>query len=154
MPNNEKDPQPKETSSSTFVKKSRPKKNWIPVVAGILRKGQTVLVGKRPETHNLGGLWEFPGGKIELGESPEEALARELKEELGIDAEIGPLKFAAAHTYGKTGILFLFFEVKYWKGAVKTQQHFELRWVTPKELRSLELPEANSKFLDQIMGVL
>lgn len=127
---------------------------WVPVVAALMRRQGKVLVGQRPEGSALAGTWEFPGGKIELGESPEEALARELKEELGIDAEIGPLKFAAAHTYGKTGILFLFFEVKYWKGAVKTQQHFELRWVTPKELRSLELPEANSKFLDQIMGVL
>jgi hypothetical protein len=50
--------------------------------------------------------------------------------------------------------LFLFFEVKYWKGSVKTQQHLDLRWVTPKELSQLELPEANTKFLDQIMGVL
>jgi 8-oxo-dGTP diphosphatase len=127
---------------------------WVPVVAGLIRRQGKVLVGQRPEGSSLAGTWEFPGGKIELGESPESALARELKEELGIDAEIGPLKFAASHTYGKTGILFLFFEVKFWKGQIKTQQHLDLKWVTPKELAQLNLPEANSKFLQQIMEVL
>lgn len=127
---------------------------WIPVVAGLMRRQGKVLVGQRPQGGSLAGAWEFPGGKIELGESPEIALARELKEELGIDAEIGPLKFAASHTYGKTGILFLFFEVKFWKGQIKTQQHLDLKWVTTKELGQLELPEANSKFLDQIVAVL
>lgn len=127
---------------------------WIPVVAGLMRRQGKVLVGQRPEGASLAGTWEFPGGKIELGETPEEALARELKEELGIEAEIGPLKFAASHTYGKTGILFLFFEVKFWKGQIKTQQHLDLRWVTTKELGQLELPEANTKFLKQIVAVL
>ena len=119
-----------------------------------MRRQGKVLVGQRPEGASLARTWEFPGGKIELGESPQVALARELKEELGIEAEIGALKFAATHTYGKTGILFLFFEVKFWKGEVKTQQHLDLRWVTAKELSLLELPEANSKFLKQIMDVL
>ena len=127
---------------------------WIPVVAGLIRRQGKVLVGQRPEGASLARTWEFPGGKIELGESPETALRRELKEELGIDAEIGALKFAASHTYGKTGILFLFFEVKYWKGQIKPQQHLDLKWVSPKELGGLELPEANSKFLDKILEVL
>lgn len=130
------------------------KSQWIAVVAALMRRQGKVLVGKRPEGASLPGRWEFPGGKIELDESPEEALIRELKEELGITADVGPLKFAATHTYGKTGILFLFYEVKYWKGEIKTQQHLDLKWVVPKELRELELPEANSKFLDHIMDVL
>lgn len=137
------------------VKPLTKKRNvWIPVVAGLIRRQGKVLVGQRPEGASLAGSWEFPGGKIELGESPEQALARELKEELGVDAEIGPLKFVFTHTYGKTGILFLFYDVKFWKGAIKTQQHLDLRWVTPKELEKLELPEANSKFLKQILEVL
>ncbi len=124
------------------------------MVAALMRRQGKVLVGKRPEGKSLPGRWEFPGGKIELGESPQEALIRELKEELGVSAEVGPLKFAATHTYGKTGILFLFYEVKYWKGEIKTQQHLDLKWVAPKELKELELPEANSKFLDHILDVL
>jgi len=127
---------------------------WIAVVAALMRRQGKVLVGKRPEGSSLPGRWEFPGGKIELGESPQAALERELREELGVAAEVGPLKFAATHTYGKTGILFLFYEVKYWKGEIKTQQHLDLKWVAPKELEELELPEANSKFLDHIMDVL
>ena len=136
------------------VKKIKKRNVWIPVVAGLIRRQGKVLVGQRPEGASLARTWEFPGGKIELGESPEAALERELKEELGIEAEIGPMKFVATHTYGKTGILFLFYEVKFWKGQIKTQQHLELKWVTPKELSSLELPEANSKFLKQILEVL
>lgn len=139
------------TNKSTAVKR---RNVWIPVVAGLMRRQDKVLVGQRPEGASLAKTWEFPGGKIELGESPEVALARELKEELGIDADIGPLKFAATHTYGKTGILFLFFDVKFWKGQIKPQQHLDLRWVSPKELSALDLPEANSKFLKQILEVL
>jgi 8-oxo-dGTP diphosphatase len=142
------------TATSKTGSTAKKRNTWIPVVAGLIRRQGKVLVGQRPEGASLAKTWEFPGGKIELGESPEEALARELKEELGIDAEIGKLKFAASHTYGKTGILFLFFEVKYWKGQIKTQQHLDLRWVTPKELGALDLPEANSKFLNQILEVL
>lgn len=135
-------------------KNVKPRSGWVAVVAALMRRQGKVLVGKRPEGSSLAGRWEFPGGKIELDESPEEALGRELREELGVEAEIGPLKFAATHTYGKTGILFLFYEVKYWKGQIKTQQHMDLKWVAPKELRELELPEANSKFLAKIMDVL
>lgn len=126
----------------------------MPVVAGLLRRQGKVLVGQRPASSSLPNVWEFPGGKIEIGESPEQALQRELKEELGIDAEVGDLKFAGSHAYGATGILFLFFEIKFWKGQIKQQQHPDLKWVTPKELKELELPEANRKFLPQIMDVL
>jgi 8-oxo-dGTP diphosphatase len=138
-------------SKTNGVKK---RATWVPVVAAIMRRQGKVLVGQRPEGASLAGTWEFPGGKIELGESPEQALARELREELGIEAEVGTLKFVATHTYGKTGILFLFYDVKYWKGQIKTQQHLDLKWVTPKELGGLELPEANTKFLQQILQVL
>ena len=139
-------------AGKTGVAKKR--NTWVPVVAAIMKRQGKVLVGQRPDSGALARTWEFPGGKIELGESPEEALRRELKEELGVDAEIGKLVFVATHTYGKTGILFLFYEVKFWKGQAKTQQHLDLRWVTPKELKELELPEANRKFLKQILDVL
>lgn len=132
------------------VKNTRAKKNWIPVVAGIIKKGNLILVGQRPETHTLGGLWEFPGGKIEMGESPEVALARELREELGIEAEIGDLKIACTHSYGDVGILILFYEVLFWKGEPKAQHHTGLEWVAPNELPTRNIPEANRKNLPRI----
>lgn len=109
-----------------------------------------ILVGQRPETHTLGGLWEFPGGKIEMGESPEIALARELREELDIEAEIGDLKIACTHSYGDVGILILFYEVLFWKGEPKPQHHIGLEWVEPSALPTRNIPEANRKNLPRI----
>lgn len=130
--------------------KPRVKKNWIPVSAGLLKKDGLILVGQRPENHTLAGLWEFPGGKIELGESPEQALARELNEELGIEAEVGELKIACTHSYSDVGIIILFYEILFWKGEPKTKHHLNLKWVTPSELPTMKIPEANRKNLDRI----
>lgn len=137
------------------MKKTRNKKiNWIPVVAGLMKKDKKILVGQRPENHSLAGLWEFPGGKIELGESPQVALARELNEELGIDATIGELKLACTHSYGDVGIVILFYEVNYWKGEPKAQHHLMLEWIYPQELKLRPIPDANKKILDQIFKSL
>lgn len=143
---------PNSNSGGSGKRPARPV--WIPVVTALIRKGDQVLVGQRPPGHTLAGQWEFPGGKIEKGESPEEALKRELHEELGIDAEIGALRLAASHTYGETSILILFFDVRFWKGEPKLQQHTELRWIQPKEFKNLPIPEANRRALDRILSVL
>ncbi len=127
---------------------------WIPVVTGLIMKGSKVLVGLRPEGKNLAGQWEFPGGKIETGESPEEALARELREELGIEAEIGNIIYAGTHSYGETGILLLFYVVKYWKGEPKNIHHREIKWAELEELNTLDIPGANRKLLPHILGHL
>lgn len=130
------------------------KVHWIPVVAGFVRKDKMVLVGQRPENHSLAGQWEFPGGKIESGETPEEALARELSEELGIEAQVGDLKLACTHHYGDVNILILFFEVLYWKGEPKAMHHLKLDWIEPNELMNRPIPEANVKILDRIFKAL
>jgi 8-oxo-dGTP diphosphatase len=131
-----------------------PRPTWIPVVTALLRRGDRVLLGQRPPGHSLAGQWEFPGGKIEKGESPETALARELREELGIEAEIGELRLAASHTYGETSILILFYDVRFWRGEVKTQHHTDLRWTTPEELSALKIPDANRRILPRLMEVM
>lgn len=113
-----------------------------------------MLLGQRPQGHSLAGQWEFPGGKIERDESPEEALKRELAEELGIDAEIGPLLLSSAHSYGDVSILLLFFEVRFWKGELKRLQHSDLKWVGRSEFQSLPIPEANRKLLHRISNFL
>ncbi len=127
---------------------------WIPVVTGLIRKNGKVLVGQRPVGHSLAGQWEFPGGKIEKGETPEQALARELNEELGIEADIGTLKLASTHNYGDTGILILFYEVLFWKGEPKTVHHMDLKWIEPNELHTLQIPEANKKILHRLIDCL
>ena len=139
----------------TQGRRSRLKKiQWIPVVAGFLKKDGRILVGQRPENHSLAGLWEFPGGKIELGESPEEALSRELSEELGIEAQIGELKLSVTHSYNDVGIVILFYEVLYWKGEPKAKHHLMLEWIYPEELRERSIPDANKKVLEKIFKVL
>ena len=131
------------------LKRKRP--TWIRVVTGVIKREDKFLLGKRPESGSMAGVWEFPGGKIEQGESPEEALARELKEELGIEAEIGPLKLSTTHNYGDTGILLLFYQVNYFKGAVKPVHHHEIKWVAKEDLHHEDLPEANKKVLNKIL---
>lgn len=128
--------------------------HWIPVVTGILRKGDHVLVGKRPEGHTLAGQWEFPGGKVELGEQPKQALKRELQEELSIEADVGELVLTWTHSYPDVGILLLFFEVLFWQGEPKTTHHTELKWVTFDELKNMEIPDANRKLLPTIKELL
>jgi 8-oxo-dGTP diphosphatase len=130
------------------------KGHWIPVVAGFLKKDGKILVGQRPENNSLPGQWEFPGGKIEPGETPEYALVRELQEELGIDAEVGELKLACTHSYGDVGILILFYEILFWKGEPKAQHHMMLEWIHPEELKHRNIPEANRKILDRIYKAL
>ncbi len=132
----------------------RHRPTWIPVATALLRRRDTVLLGLRPEDRELKDVWEFPGGKIEMGESPEQALNRELSEELGIEAEIGALKLAATHNYSGTGILLLFFEVCYWKGEVKPIHHLELKWVATADLSAQKLPDANLKILPRILRAL
>lgn len=127
---------------------------WIPVVAAIMRRGDELLVGQRPENNSLPGLWEFPGGKIEAGENPEEALARELHEELGIQAHIGDLKISVTHSFGEVNILILFYEVLYWKGEPRPQHHLQIEWVSAEELARRNIPEANRKILDLIYSKL
>src|SRR5579862_3467236 len=96
---------------------------WIPVVTALMRKNGRVLLGLRPPGQSLGGAWEFPGGKIDQGELPEVALKRELKEELDIEAEIGPLRTVHTHSYGERGVLLLFYDVNFWKGEPKNLYH-------------------------------
>ena len=123
---------------------------WIPVSTGIIVSDDKVLIGMRPKEKNLPGLWEFPGGKIELGESPEQALARELEEELGITSKADKLLMAVTHDYSGAGILLLFYLVKFWQGEPKNLHHQEIKWVKWSELANYDLPEANKKVLPDL----
>ena len=105
----------------------------------------TTSTAKRPPGRSLAGLWEFPGGKVEQGESPEHALIRELAEELGIDiapADLSPLTFAS-HSYPDFHLLMPLFLCKRWRGEATPHEGQELAWVKPTELAAYAMPPAD-----------
>jgi 8-oxo-dGTP diphosphatase len=104
-----------------------------------------ILIAKRPPGRSLAGLWEFPGGKVEQGESPEHALIRELAEELGIDiaaADLAPLTFASHH-YPDFHLLMPLFLCTRWRGEPVPHEGQELAWVKPTELAAYAMPPAD-----------
>jgi 8-oxo-dGTP diphosphatase len=116
-----------------------------------------VLVAQRPQGKALAGLWEFPGGKVEAGERPEQALIRELDEELGITVEeacLAPLTFAS-HAYAGMHLLMPLYICRRWSGFVQAREGQALRWLWPKELRDLPMPPADAPLipaLEELLG--
>ena len=104
-----------------------------------------VLLAQRPEGKSMAGLWEFPGGKVEDGETPEAALIRELHEELGIETWnscLAPLTFAS-HSYDSFHLLMPLFACRKWEGIARPNEGQTLKWVSPKNLRDYPMPPAD-----------
>ena len=104
-----------------------------------------VLLAQRPEGKSMAGLWEFPGGKVEPGETPEAALIRELQEELGIDTWascLAPLTFAS-HSYERFHLLMPLFACRKWQGQPQSREGQALKWVAPGRLRDYPMPPAD-----------
>ena len=115
-----------------------------------------VLLAQRPEGKSLAGLWEFPGGKVEPGETPEAALIRELHEELGIDTHascLAPLTFAS-HSYDDFHLLMPLFICRRWKGIAQPREGQKLAWVRAKDLRSYDMPPADVPLIPIIQSWL
>lgn len=127
------------------------------VVAVAMLDGEgRVLLQQRPPGKPMAGLWEFPGGKIEPGERPEAALARELHEELGITLrveDLSPIAFASEPLAGRH-LLLLLYGLRAWDGEPAAHHATELRWVTPAEMRTLPMPPADVPLVEALAGMV
>ena len=115
-----------------------------------------VLIAQRPKGKHLEGLWEFPGGKLRHGETPEAALIRELDEELGIDVEqscLAPLSFAS-HDYGEFHLLMPLYVCRIWNGTVSAREGQQLKWVRPQHLRDYPMPPADAPLVAALRDLL
>ena len=115
-----------------------------------------MLICKRPEGKSLAGLWEFPGGKVEPGESPERALARELAEELSIkvcETCLSPFTFAS-HTYEKFHLLMPLFLLRKWEGEIVPTEHPEIAWVSTNRLSRYPMPPADAPMIPLLRDLL
>lgn len=115
-----------------------------------------VLIAQRPQGKPMAGLWEFPGGKVESGERPEQTLIRELKEELGItvnEACLAPLTFAS-HGYPDFHLLMPLYVCRRWDGTVTAREAQQLAWVKPNRLRDYEMPPADVPLISHLMNLL
>ncbi len=115
-----------------------------------------VLLAERPAGKAMAGLWEFPGGKVEAGERPEETLIREMKEELGIvirEPCLAPLTFAS-HAYPDFHLLMPLYVCRRWEGIVQAQEGQQLAWVRPNKLREYKMPPADEPLIAHLMTLL
>lgn len=113
------------------------------VTAAVIEKDGKVLIAKRRRSGTLGGKWEFPGGKVEPGETPEECLKRELKEEFNIETEIGGFISSSKFTYRLIPIELLAYKVKYISGNFEVKEHDEIKWVSRHEFSRYDFMDAD-----------
>ncbi|MBV1701711.1 MAG: 8-oxo-dGTP diphosphatase MutT [Hyphomicrobiales bacterium] len=126
------------------------------VAVALVDKDNRVLISQRPMDKTLGGLWEFPGGKLEPGERPETALIRELQEELGIDVEapcLAPLAFAS-HAYPDFHLLMPLYVCRRWKGQIQGREGQAIKWVRPQNLRQFPMPPADEPLIPHLIDLL
>jgi 8-oxo-dGTP diphosphatase len=115
-----------------------------------------VLIAQRPPGKSMAGLWEFPGGKVEAGERPEQSLIRELKEELGIAVKeecLAPLTFAS-HLYPDFYLLMPLYVCRRWERFVEAREGQQLKWVRPRELRNFPMPPADEPLISHLTSLL
>jgi len=115
-----------------------------------------VLITRRPEGKTMAGLWEFPGGKVERGELPEQTLIRELKEELGIEVSeacLAPFTFAS-HRYAEFHLLMPLWICRRWEGVVAAVEGQELAWVRPQRLKEYPMPPADIPLIPHLIELL
>ncbi len=127
----------------------------IPVLAGIVSdEAGKVLITRRKKALKNGGLWEFPGGKLHIDESPEDCLRRELAEELSIQIRIGPLFTLVNHQYPELNILLISYLCKFTGGQIELVDHDRSKWVNLKDLHKYKFSGADQKIIAKLQKVL
>src|SRR5215831_19354860 len=122
----------------------------IEVAAALVFRGGKLLITQRYAEAHLGGLWEFPGGKREPGESFEECLSRELREELGIEVAVGELIESITHSYPDKTVHLKFFRCRWLQNEPQPLGCCDFKWVSPKELVSYDFPAADARLLERL----
>ncbi|MDE1937957.1 MAG: (deoxy)nucleoside triphosphate pyrophosphohydrolase [Alphaproteobacteria bacterium] len=126
------------------------------VACALIDPDGRVLLAQRPEGKNLAGLWEFPGGKLEPGERPEEALIRELREELGIEVKepcLAPFTFAS-HSYADFHLLMPLYVCRRWEGTPQPLEHPQIKWARPKDMANYPLTPADIPLIPMLRDLL
>ncbi|MCB1488065.1 MAG: 8-oxo-dGTP diphosphatase MutT [Bauldia sp.] len=126
------------------------------VACALVDADNRVLITQRPEGKAMAGLWEFPGGKVEAGETPEAALVRELREELAIDTQaacLAPLTFAS-HGYETFHLLMPLYVCRRWQGTVRPLEGQAVKWVAARKLRDYPMPPADAPLIAPLIELL
>ncbi|MCM2266471.1 MAG: (deoxy)nucleoside triphosphate pyrophosphohydrolase [Elusimicrobiales bacterium] len=122
------------------------------VTAAVIEKDGKILIAQRKAGDALAGKWEFPGGKMEPGETPQACLWRELLEEFGVDTEIGEFICASRFEYKHLPIELLVYRVRHLSGEFKLNDHARIEWVAPADLKNFDLSSADIPVLDFLTG--
>lgn len=126
------------------------------VAVALVDADRRILLAQRPEGKQLAGLWEFPGGKLDPGERPEQALIRELREELGIDVKeacLAPLTFAS-HAYPEFHLLMPLYICRRWEGTPRALEGQKLAWARVNELRNYPMPPADEPLIPMLRDLI
>ena len=134
----------------------QPKKLVLVVACALVDADGRVLISERPQGKQLAGLWEFPGGKVEPGETPEQTLVRELAEELGIETKVAclaPLTFAS-HSYDTFHLLMPLYVCRRFWGTPIGKEGQRLKWVRPRDMRNYPMPPADEPLIHFLIDLL
>jgi 8-oxo-dGTP diphosphatase len=121
------------------------------VTAAVIRDGDAVLITRRPPKSRHGGMWEFPGGKLDAGESPQECLSREILEELGLEVAVESIFEIAYHRYEWGPVLILAFECRVLNGEIRHIGISDHRWVSPEEMRLYDILPADRPIIAKLL---